>query len=298
MNDKRTTASGGNGIVSKYLGQLRTGRRLVADCLDVMRAHPKMALFPILSILSSIVFFALLLLPLLYGLSIGNGAEYVVLFVLYFTTTFASTFFSASLVVGAKKAFHGEEISLYACTTEVTGHLGPILVWSLISATVSLVLQIADNNDNNLLNAISGAVYVLFSASWSIVTFFVVPVIVFEDVSVRSMFRESLRTFKQVWGETFGAGLGITFITGGIGLLLAVPSFGVARLLFPDGSVLLYALFVLPAFAVTYVFHQTIWAILKTALYLYAKEEMRPSQFENFDFESLGGRTESPESAN
>src|SRR6056297_1412354 len=127
MNTKSPTTNGGNGIVSKYLGQLRTGKSLVDDCLDVMRAHPKMVLFPILSIVSSIVFFALLLLPLLYGLSIGNGAEYVALFVLYFTTTFASTFFSASLVVGAKNAFHGEEISLSACTREVTGHLGPIL---------------------------------------------------------------------------------------------------------------------------------------------------------------------------
>jgi len=44
--------------------------------------------------------------------------------------------------------------------------------------------------------------------------------------------------------------------------------------------------------ALTYLLSQTIWAVAKTALYVYAAEGRTPSQFENFEFETLGGRTE------
>ncbi|ELZ16764.1 hypothetical protein C477_14163 [Haloterrigena salina JCM 13891] len=35
-----------------------------------------------------------------------------------------------------------------------------------------------------------------------------------------------------------------------------------------------------------------VWGVAKTALYVYAAEGISPEEFDNFDFETLGGRAE------
>jgi len=40
-----------------------------------------------------------------------------------------------------------------------------------------------------------------------------------------------------------------------------------------------------------YLVGQTVQGIAKTALYVYAAEGLVPSEFDNFDFETMGGRT-------
>ena len=52
----------------------------------------------------------------------------------------------------------------------------------------------------------------LAGAAWSLATFFVVPVLVLEDKSIKDSFTQSVSVFKKTWGET---------ITGGV-------SFGIA----------------------------------------------------------------------
>ena len=281
------TGSGGLG----FLDRLKTGWTLTKDSVGVIRDHPKLLAFPLLAGVSSIVFLVLLFVPLVLSDAIGGGLEYVVLFALYFGTTFLSTYFSAALVHAANEAFHGREPRLRDSTHAVSGSLGPILVWSLISATVSIIFRLLENSDN----PVAAVLRSLFAIGWAILTFFIVPVIVFEDVTATSMFERSGETFKNTWGETLGAGFGVTAIVLGIGLLLVAGAVAVSvpvAAVFPGGGVILAVALVALAFVFTYLLSQTIWGVAKTALYVYAVEGVTPEQFENFDFETLGGRAE------
>ncbi|RQG94220.1 DUF6159 family protein [Natrarchaeobius chitinivorans] len=274
-----------------FFDRLKTGWTLTKDSISVIRHHPWLMLFPLLAGIASIGFFVFFFFPLLIANLLGTGLEYAVLFVLYFITTFVSTYFSAALVYGANEAFHGREPGVLECLEAVSDRIGPIFVWSIIAATVSVVLKSLEESDNPIASILG----TLFAIGWSIMTFFIVPVIVFEDVSVTSMFKRSGATFKDTWGETLGAGFGITLIVTAIGIGLVaialVVSIPIATV-FPGPGILLAVLLVGGAFVFTYLLSQTIWGIAKTALYVYAVEGNAPDEFDNFDFETLGGRTE------
>lgn len=281
------TRSGGVG----FFDRLKTGWTLTKDSIGVIRDYPTLLVFPLLAGISSVFFLVLFFLPLVLADVIGGGLEYVVLFVLYFVTTFFSTYFSAALVYAANEAFHGREPEIRESMRAINGRLGPVVVWSVISATVSIVFRTLENSDNPIASIMRS----LFAVGWSIMTFFIVPVLVFEDVSATSMFERSGSTFKNTWGETLGAGFGITAIVAGLGIGLVLGSIAVSVPLiaaFPAPGLLFTAVLVALALVFTYLISQAIWGIAKTALYVYAEDGIEPEQFDNFDFETIGGRAE------
>lgn len=260
------------------------------DSFEVIRTYPKLMVFPFIAGVASLIFFVAIFFPLVFAGLLTNGLEFVVVFLLYVGTTFISTYFAAALVYGANKALHGENPHLFECVMAVRDQLWPILVWSVIAGTVSLLLRMAEDR-NNLLAAILQAV---FATAWSIMTFFIVPVIVFEDVTVKSMFKRSGSVFLDTWGETLGSGFGITLVTMGIGAGLLVLAGAVAftvSTVSPGPGIFFGLLLVVGVFVFTYLLGQTVWGIAKTALYLYATEGTHPDQFRNFDFATLDGRT-------
>lgn len=280
--------SGGFG----FFDRLKTGWTLTKDSTAVIRDYPKLLVFPLLAGISSVFFLVLFFLPLVVAGVVGGGLEYVVLFVLYFVTTFFSTYFSAALVYAANEAFHDREPGIRDSMRAINDRLGPIVVWSLISATVSILFRMLENSDS----PVASILRTLFAVGWSIMTFFIVPVLVFEeDVTATSMFTESGSTFKDTWGETLGAGFGITAIVLGIGIALVLGAIVVSipvTAMFPGPGIVLAIVLVAVAVTFTYLLSQTIWGIAKTALYVYATEGVTPEQFDNFDVETLGGRTE------
>ncbi|SEI53663.1 hypothetical protein SAMN05444271_102102 [Halohasta litchfieldiae] len=166
-----------------------------------------------------------------------------------------------------------------------------IAVWSVISAVVGVILRSLERSDSMLTRLVAG----FFALGWTITTFFVIPVIVFEDVSPSELFSKSAGTFRETWGETLSSNFGIglvqfglwlvgmgVVVAVGVGLFSLVPAVGTTTV-------------VLGAVGVSvgvYLVGQTVQGITKTALYIYAAERTIPPEFDDFDFESLDGRTE------
>ena len=167
-----------------------------------------------------------------------------------------------------------------------------LAVWSVISAVVGVILRSLERSDSALSRIVAG----IFALGWTITTFFIIPVIVFEDVSIKEMFSKSAGTFRDTWGETFSSTLGIGLIQfvlwiAGMALVVAVGG-----LLFTIVPAVGTSTVILGAVGLTvgvYLVGQTVQGIAKTALYVYAAEGLVPSEFDDFDFETMGGRTSS-----
>ena len=274
-----------------FVGKFKTGLKLSKDSIGVVRDHPKLLVFPALGGLSALAFWIVFLIPLWISGLFGSGVEFVVLLVLYFLTTFAATFFTTALVFAVNQAFHGEEPRIGESMRAAWQRKGAIFVWSAVAATVSVLLKKLQESNNVVARLLSS----VFAVGWTVMTFFVVPVIAFEDVSATSMFTRSAQTFRDTWGESIGVGLGVTliqFVIGFLGVVVAIAVAVVLGAVFPAAGLLLGILLVAGALVGTYLLGQTIWAITKTALYVYAAEERIPPQFADFDFETLDGRTE------
>jgi len=264
------------------ISRLQMGITLTRDSLSVMRNNPKLAVFPLVSAVSALLFLGTFL-GTAFGLGLTNpeGSGLIVLFVVYLGSTFISTFFAAGLVHETRDAIkHGSEPSLRAGMAGAWEVKGPIFVWSVISATVSVLINALESSDSLPARILA----TLFSVGWAILTFFVVPVIVFEKPGVAEMFKRSGQTFKQTWGETAISLIGVRLVA----FLFVVPFLALGVVLFGTSPLVGIGL-VLVGVLLGFLVGQTLQGIIKTALYMYATEGKRPEEFDNVDFQRLAG---------
>lgn len=269
------------GPCMSIVARLKTGLVLTKDALALINHHPTLALFPLVSAATGLAFLGTFLGVTFGALSVQSDAiTYAVLGTVYLVLTFVSSFFAAGLVHQTRAALAGEEPSLKAGLAAAWDHRRPLFVWALISATIGLIINAMENSDSRVAR-FAGAI---FGTAWTLLTFFVIPVIVFEDTSVTGMFKESASTFKETWGETPISLIAIQVVS----FLLAIPFFllgygiyGIQPLL-AVGTILVGVL-------VSFLAGQTLQGVVKTTLYLYATEGTRPTEFDDVDFDGLAG---------
>ena len=267
--------------------RLKIGFGMARRSGRVLRAHPNLLLLPLLGGIAGIAFMA----TLFGGLYAGGLYEepgpvlYGALFVVYVVETFVASFFAAALVAATRTVFHGEEPTVRGAMRAAWDHKWPLLAWSVIAAIVGVIIQAIESQDNLIARILAG----LFAVAWSVMTYFIVPVIVFEDESVAGMFKTSATTFKDTWGESIGA-MGainiVTFLLVTVGALLGVGVF----LVIPGTAGLLTAIAVgFTGVIIGLLIGKSLTGIAKTALYVYATENTAPEFFDDMDFSSLGG---------
>jgi hypothetical protein len=270
--------------------RLKIGFGMARRSGRVLRARPKLLVFPLVGGVAGIAFL-LTLFGSLYAAEILGGQSdavvYGALFLAYLVETFIASFFTAALVAATRTVFHGEEPSIRGALATAWQHKWPLLAWSVIAAIVGVIIRVIESQDNLVARLLAG----LFAVAWSVMTYFVVPVIVFRDPSVTGMFKESANTFKNTWGESIGA-MGaidiVTFLLVLGGIALGVLTFFVTAGLGTAGfalTVLVAAVAILLALLVG----KALSGIAKTALYVYATEQESPEFFEDMDFTRLGG---------
>lgn len=272
-----------------FFARLKTGWALAVDSFTILRREPELAAFPFVAGIAGLVYLGVLFGGVrILGGPDGGLAYYVVLFVLYFGSTFIASFFTAGLVHETREAFEGRDPSFRNGLEAAWKRVGTLLAWAAVAATVGVIIRFIERQGRHHIAAQLFAG--LFSVAWSILTYFVVPVIVFEDVGVKEALSRSGETFKNTWGETAGAGFGVGIVT----LLFLAGGLAVGVGLFFVGASTGSALGVLGALAVgavlvllAYLAGTTLGAIARTALYVYATEGMQPSDFDDVDFTSL-----------
>jgi hypothetical protein len=89
-----------------------------------------------------------------------------------------------------------------------------ILLWSLIAATVGILLRMLEQS--RVLRWVVGRALEL---GWSLATFFIIPVIIFEDLDVLGSFKRSADLFRRRWGEEVTSNFSFSVLFG----LLAIP---------------------------------------------------------------------------
>lgn len=265
-----------------FMGRLRRGISLTKNSLAVLVAHPKLMVFPLLAGAAALVFLAAFL-GSVYG-AIGIPTDEVtglgILFVAYLVSTFLATFFTAALVHESRQVFAGNAPDLGRGVGAAWNVKGQLFVWALISATVGVILNLIQRSDSWIARILAG----LFSVAWTVMTFFVVPVVVFERTSTVGMFSRSANTFKQTWGET-----GISLVgTKVVGLLIVLLVGGAAVGVFsatglPSVAVALAVAGVVLAYLVV----ATAQGIIRTSLYVYATEGKTPAEFGEQDLARL-----------
>jgi hypothetical protein len=264
-------------------GRLVTGLKLARGSLAVLRDHPKLLAFPLVGGVAGLVFIA----ALLGGTLVGTGGEsgpvlYGALFALYVGSTFIASFVTAALMHATREAFHGQEPSVRRSMAVAWRRKGTLLLWAVIAAVVGVLIRALEESNE----IVARIVAVVFALGWAVMTYFVVPVIVFEDAGIRGMFSRSGGLVKELWGESLGAEAGVSIVT--VLLVLAgVAVTGLAFVAIPTGTAAgLFAVLAIGAVAIVgaLLIGMALTGIAKTALYVYATEDETPPYFGGMDF--------------
>jgi hypothetical protein len=188
---------------------------------QILARDRKLLVFPVLSGIVTLFLAASFILPLFISGVIfrqvpGGGIPwYVLLFLFYVVSYFVAIFFNTALVTCVHSLLQGRETSLGEGLSHAVRHAGSILLWAIIAATVGIVLR-AIGERSGILGRIAVAVV---GGIWSLVTIFVVPVLVLEDRGVFDAMRESVALFRRTWGESVVGSVSIGVISGAITLV-------------------------------------------------------------------------------
>jgi hypothetical protein len=127
-----------------------------------------------------------------------GGSRYGAAFLIYVVAYAIGIFFQAAVVAGATERLRGGDPTVRSALSAATRRMGQILLWAVVAATVGVVVRVLGER----LGPVGRIAAVVAGAAWSLATFFVVPVLVIEDRSVRESFGRSVGIFKKTWGES------------------------------------------------------------------------------------------------
>jgi hypothetical protein len=268
-----------------FFDRLQTGWTAAGACLDVLRRDKKLIIFPLLSGISCLIVLASFAIPLAVikpaFLADGDVDQvpiwfWAVLFAFYFANYFVIYFFNSALVYCALAHFQGQPASADDGLRAAIRRLPELLLWSLVSASVGLLLRLIENANEKVGVFVSA----LLGAAWSVTTYFVVPVLVVEGVGPMKAIQRSWNVLTKTWGESIGghAGVGwalLPFWLLGL-LLIVLGAFAVANSVVLGVLILSLAAIYLLVLGLV---DATLKGILLGALYLYATAGEVPDEF-------------------
>ncbi len=233
-----------------FFKRLSFGWRLAMSSLSVVWRDKTLMLFPVASGLAS----ALLILAFVLGIGPEQLAElaqlvessasgepgaqipaiyYLLAFAAYFVLFFITVYFNVALLGAARLSLAGKDTSLGDGLRVANQHLGKIAGWSLLSASIGLLLNMLESNEK-----IGRIVSSVLGTAWTIISYFAVPVMIFENTAPTRAIGRSARLMKATWGENVGAqfGIGLAMFAG---LVLVVLLGGLGMVLLPQAGVVL-----------------------------------------------------------
>ena len=273
------------------------GFALAGSTWRVLIRDKHLLVFPIISGFLFVIVVASFAIPLGTMVDWGNFEQqmrqnnnrpplwvYPVAFAFYFCNYFVIIFCNSALISCALLRFNGERPSLADGFRMAIARLPQIFAWALVSATVGLLLKVIENAHEK----VGEIVAALIGTAWSVMTFFVVPVLVVEKVGPFAAIGRSISLLKKTWGEALVGNMGLNFTM----LLLAIPIvlLLVVGVVLIGGGMLIPGIIMLVFAGIAFLMHMAISSALHTillaALYQYAHDERIP---EGFDRDVLVG---------
>jgi len=273
-----------------FFTRISTGFELACSSWQVLRMNKKLIVFPVLSGIACILVLLSFATPFLFhpqwldflNVQARQGVHppvwaYAVLFAFYFCNYFVITYFNAALISCAIISFNGGEPTLADGLGAANSRLPQILAWALVSATVGVLLKVIENIHEKVGEIIS----LILGTAWSILTFFVVPVLVVEKVGPFQAVTRSTAILRRAWGESlvshWGIGLFMFLVSlPGIILIVLGTALVAAALVPAIALIALGGLYMLAIMALG----PTLNGICLAALYQYAADGQVPRAFD------------------
>lgn len=155
---------------------------------NFLKANKILLIIPFLSIM-----FNLILIYIILILSETNF--YLGIVILYFLINFTGIFFNSVIVAYIKLYTEGEFRSFWKSINIALSNIDKIIYWSLYQSVVGYIIATLESIKFLKIFVIGAEI------TWAIVTYFVVPIIIIEDIPVGDAVAKSKNLIKNYWKE-------------------------------------------------------------------------------------------------
>jgi hypothetical protein len=275
-------------------------------CWRVLRKDRELIVYPLLSGMASLLLLAGFLAPLLLpavradgwagGLQQVGGlcrqsaltpAGLAIVFAYYLCNYTIIYFFNSALVACAMIRFAGPNPTLRDGFAWAWRRLPHIVGWALVSATLGVALRLLESRSNSFLTRLMVG---FLGATWTVATYFIVPVLVVENVGPFAALARSLAILRQAWGQATICVIG----NGTIRSLLLLPAFVVlpltSALRFSGATDLAIVVGFVLWVGFVCLFFSALDGILVAALYRFAVLDDIAGSFDESDLSNAFGR--------
>lgn len=218
------------------MGSWSESRSITKRCFAVVKDNPYLLLFPILAgVVGTVVVLVVggvgvgVLGPAVSLADLDKGGDvptsvtvtaFVFAFIAAYLATAVTRVCMAGVVHCANEELQGRDSSFGAGLSAAFGRLPQLLGWALIQTVVGWLLQAIQGNggDNVVVNILRLVLATLAAVAWSVISFFVLPMIMLRDKGPISGMKESIGLIRSTWGKQIAGGVRI----GGLIILLSV----------------------------------------------------------------------------
>jgi len=281
--------------------RIKRGWMLTKKSWALLNGHRELIRFPLYGAVATTLLAIVTLGPGLYLWEEDQMAGAIPIIVIgVYVLSFVGFYFSVGLAACADMIFRGQEATVSDGLAVSRSRLAQISGWAAVSAAISLVMGLLENQGG----ALGTLAARLVGMAWTLITFLAVPVIAIEGTGPFETIKRSGSLFRERWGQQITGNIAIgaaifllgvlpaaILIVGGI-LIWSSAAFAGALLVVIGALVLAIAMLISRALS----------GIFGVALYRYALDGQVVSGFTQEDLESAvkvkgGGRTSSPPGA-
>ena len=205
------------------MGAWSNSRELTRQSWTILKENRYLMAYPVVGIAAGVVPFAIMAAGVGFIVSDQNWIGWGLVVIGLYVVTLVNALVQAGLTVSAAAELEGGTSSLGHGLSSAVGRLGRLARWAFVSTVVSLLIGLLrGNNDGGLVavifrNVLAAAADVM----WQLITFFVMPAMMLDDLGMIDAIKKSASTFKQRWGTQLSGGVRIG---GMIGLIAILPA--------------------------------------------------------------------------
>lgn len=185
--------------------------------------------------------------------------------------TAVGMYFNAALIWAANERIEGRRTSVGTALRSVSRYAGPIGLWAFFSGTISFAIRQATSK----VGILGRVVVSLVGVAWSLATFFVLPILIVEGVSVNEAFTKSKALIRKTWGEQLIGGFAGSMVFMPAFFLVAMCSGGLMFLNIWVGIVF-FAVALLTLISID----QAVSVVYSLVLYRFTQTGMAPAGFD------------------
>lgn len=260
--------------------RIKRGWALTKKSWAVLKAHPSLIRFPLYGGIATTLLAIVFLGPGLYLFEEDQLAGAIPLIALgVYVLSFVGFYFSVGLAACADMIFRGQEATVSDGLAVARTRLAQISGWAAVSAAISLVMGVLENQGG----AFGEIAARLVGMAWSLITFLAVPVIAIEGTGPFETIKRSASMFRERWGQQITGNLAIGGAVFLLGVLPAAALIVAGVVIWSSASFAGALLVVIGALvlAIALLISRAVSGIFGVALYRYA-----------LDGETVGGFTQ------